>query len=192
MTYQEVLHDVSGRGRPPKKFLDGLIVWARKEDASVFAPNDNPDDIYARMRGELGPAKGPWTDPLDRQAAMCEGLRVLAGLEASWNYNEGVDVTNRSSQRNIEGQETGIFQVSHDSLKLDKTGGLRRFVRGYLGTDDVQEFIDQMKFDHLFAYAYVARLLRVSVRWDGPIIRQEWDARLWLPAKDEFKRLLVA
>ena len=55
---------------------------------------------------------------MHRRAALLEVMRVHAGFESSWDWNEGVDITNPHSVAHIEGQETGIFQVSFDSVLL--------------------------------------------------------------------------
>src|SRR6185312_6343630 len=102
---------VKNRGEPPDSFLTELVEWGRAAPEEIFAPNPNPADIYAYMR----PILGPWENLLHRRAAMLEVMRVHAGFESSWNWNEGVDVTNKTSMSHIEGQETGIFQVSFDS-----------------------------------------------------------------------------
>src|SRR5207237_5336300 len=112
-----------------------------------------------------------------------ELLRCLAGFESSWNWKEGVDTTNATSMRLITGRETGIFQVSYDSLGLDLAGpdtvdDLHQCVRRHCGTLAIQSFLDQMKSNHEFAMEYAARLLRNSFFWDGPLKRHEIDS--WL------------
>jgi hypothetical protein len=64
-------------------------------------------------------ALGPWIGLLHRKAVMCEVLRVEAAFESDWKWNEGVDITNQHSMTHIEGQETGAFQVSADSMRFD-------------------------------------------------------------------------
>lgn len=166
---------VSNRGTPPEQFIIELVRWARSAPDEIFAPNDDPGDVYDRLK----PLIGPWTSLLHRKAAMCELLRVLGGFESSWKWHCGVDNTNAHSVANIEGQETGIFQVSYDSLGLDdpkNTGDdLRQCVLKYCGALEVLTFIDIMKEDHTFALEYAARLLRNSYYWDGPIKRHEVD-----------------
>lgn len=188
---------VENRGNPPDSFLDELVNWARSEDPSVFAPNDVEKDIF----GVIRPALGPWrlTDGeafpafFHRRAALCEAMRVHAGFESSWNWNEGVDMTNATSRRNIEGQETGIFQVSHDSLALDKSGMLKKWLS--LGVPNAVEsaitFIDWMKRDHHLALQYYARLVRINTRWAGPLLRGEILNDLRPNAVNEFMRLLA-
>ncbi len=115
-------------------------------------------------------------------------------FESSGNWKCGVDTTNTTSMRNIEGQETGIFQVSFDSLRLDdarNTGDdLRRCVLKYCGALDVHKFISEMKSNHLFAMEYGARLLRNNFYWDGPIKRHEIDKWLSPAACKEWLTLL--
>jgi hypothetical protein len=98
--------------------------------------------------------------------------------------------------RNIMGRETGIFQVSFDSLQLDdakNTGDdLYQCVMKYCGALDVHKFIDKMKENHTFAMEYAARLLRNSFLWDGPIKRHEIDSHLSHEAVLEFENLLTS
>src|SRR5258705_12874321 len=105
---------VANRGTPPNAFLTELVDWGRTEDSGRFEANDNPGDIYNLLK----PILGPWENLLHRRAAMLEVMRVHAGFESSWNWNEGVDITNQSSMKNPNGEETGIFQVSFDSTFL--------------------------------------------------------------------------
>lgn len=181
---------VANRGTPPQAFLNELIAWGRIAPDEIFAPNNDPEDVFLR----LAPILGPWESLLHRKAAMLELMRVLAGFESSWNFNEGVDTTNATSMRNIMGRETGIFQVSFDSLGLDdakNTGDdLYQCVMAYCGALDVHKFIDRMKTNHLFALEYGARLLRNSFYWDGPVKRHEIDPWLSRDAMREFMGML--
>jgi len=120
---------------------------------------------------------------------MLEIMRVHAGFESSWNWKEGVDVTNQASQLHTEGQETGIFQVSFDSTRLGD-GAMKPFAAAH-GIGTVGSFITEMKKDHKLALEYYARLVRVSIKWAGPLIRHEIDPWLSRPAVDEFQILLA-
>jgi len=180
---------VKGRGVPPESFLTELVNWAKTAPDELFAPNNEPGDVFNVLR----PLLGPWKSPLHRRAAMCELLRCLAGFESSWDWNEGVDTTNARSMANIVGQETGIFQVSYDSLPLEKSGKtlsdcVKRYCGGVLAP---QVFIDTMKRNHTFALEYCTRLLRFSYRWDGPIKRGEINSSLSRDAVREFEKLLA-
>lgn len=191
MNFSATLHPVPNRGTPPKQFLTELVTWMKGAPEEIFAPNRDPEDVYNR----LVPILGPWTSPLHRRAAMGELLRCLAGFESSWSWTEAVDKTNATSQRLITGQETGIFQVSYDSLGLDLAGNdtvddLHQCVLRYCGDLKIQNFIDRMKTDHTFALEYAARLLRNSYYWDGPIKRHEIDSSLRKDAVAEFESLL--
>lgn len=191
--YKDLLRPVHNRGMPPSAFINEMIAWLKHAPEEIFAPNADPEDVYNR----LAPLLGPWKSPLHRRAAMGELLRCLGGFESSWNWKCGVDTTNKTSMRLITGQETGIFQVSFDSLGLDLVGpdrvdDLHQCVRKYCGTLNVQAFIDKMKADHLFAFEYCARLLRNSFYWDGPIKRHEIDSSLSKAAVAELLTFLVA
>jgi hypothetical protein len=175
---------VSNRGSPPDGFLSELITWSKQASEDIFAANDNPADIYALVE----PILGPWRNLLHRRAAMLEVMRVHAGFESSWNWNEGVDVTNKSSMRHREGEETGIFQVSFDSTYL-ANGAMKEFaVNNGIGT--VGSFIPQMKANHSLAMEYYARLVRVNIKWAGPLVRHEIDPWLSNAAVTEFELCL--
>lgn len=175
---------VLNRGVPPDSFLKELVEWGTQEDSEVFAPNPNMQDIYAYVVPRLG----PWENMLHRRAAMLEVMRVHAGFESSWKWTEGVDRTNRHSLTHLEGQETGIFQVSFDSTLLG-SGAMKQFAVEH-GISRVGSFISEMKTNHVLALSYYARLVRVNVQWAGPIKRHEIDRWLSRDAVDEFKVLL--
>lgn len=195
--FLETKHRIRDRGTPPDSFLDELVGWARKADHAIFLPNDVPLDIFGVIKETLGPWFETPGEPVPflyhRRAAMCEAMRVHSGFESSWNWKEGVDKTNRTSMRNIEGQETGIFQVSHDSLLLDKKGELKAWLNTHLQTaiEDPQAFIDAMKEYHPFCLEFYARLVRINTRWAGPLLRGEILPELQHNAVDEFIRLLA-
>jgi hypothetical protein len=152
----------SQHGSPPNSFLDQLIDAINPLPDEVFAKNDRRD-IYSVMEGALG----PWTGLLHRKAVMCEVLRVQAAFEADWNWNEGVDVNNHHSMTHIDGQETGAFQVSADSMRFDQS--LRDCVDRAVGGHEPLVFISGMKANHVLAVEYCARLLRFNTTWCGTI-----------------------
>lgn len=181
--YVATLATVLNRGKTPVSFLDQLVAWANSAPDEIFAENPNPRDIYSTVVSTLG----PWQSLKHRKASMMEVMRVHAGFESSWNWNEGVDTTNHHSLAHIEGEESGAWQVSFDSTFL--SGDLQRFAweKGIMGAND---FIVAMKRDHPLAMEYVARLYRVSVAWAGPIKRHEIDAWLSRHAVAEFQTFL--
>ena len=183
MNFAETKHAVPNQGVPPDDFLVALVKFGRSAPDELFVENPNRD-IYVA----IGSALGPLTDLAKRKAAGLEALRVLGAEESDWNWNEGVDKTNKTSMSHIEGQETGIFQVSADSMALDPS--LREFIVSELDNDKPQSFIDGMKQNHELAIEYAWRLLRVSTRWDGPINRGVLTKHLWKPAFEEFAELL--
>jgi hypothetical protein len=174
---------VLNRGVPPDSFLDELIDWGKAAPEEIFAPNPNPADIYAYIR----PVLGPWENLLHRRAGMLEAMRVHAGFESSWDWNEGVDVSNPHSQHHKEGEETGIFQVSFDSTYLSDR--IKAFAVEH-GIGTVGSFIPKMKSNHQLAMEYYARLVRENVQWAGPIKRHEIDIWLSRAAVAEFMRYL--
>lgn len=193
---------VDNRGIAPDSYLDELIAFLKKAPDEIFQVNSAPVEIYTVIRSSLGSVHGRdgngaiiygWDSLLHRKAALAEVMRVHPGLESSWNWNEGVDRTNQSSMRNVTGQETGIFQVSFDSLNLGG-GALKPFAKAH-GIDRVEEFIPAMKHDHALALEYYARLVRVSIAWAGPILRHTHDCIYpWLSrvAVQNFQQLLAA
>jgi hypothetical protein len=180
-----VFHPVLNRGRAPRSFISELIAWGRNAPAEIFAPNDNPADVYALTAVILG----PWGHDLPkRRAGMLEVMRVHAAFESSWNWKEGVDKTNHTSQSHIEGQETGAWQVSFDSLRLGDCA-LVPFAQEH-GISTPAAFIFGMKDDHRLAMEYYARLVRVSIAWAGPLISRKILPELRTDALAEFQEAL--
>ncbi len=162
-TYNACHRAVSSQhGSPPNSFLDQLIDVIKVLPDEVFAENDL-NDIYSVMEDTLG----PWQSLKHRRAVMCEVLRVQAGFESDWNWNEGVDMNNHNSVTHIEGQETGAFQVSADSMVFDPS--LKACVAQAAGGIDPLLFINSMKSNHALAVEYCARLLRFNTTWCGTI-----------------------
>lgn len=184
MMYKETKRKVSNRGVPPDSFLRQLVDWGRTASEEIFAPNPAPNDIYAYLK----PLLGPWDNLLHRRAVMLEAMRVHAGFESSWNWNEGVDHTNQHSMHNRDGEETGIFQVSFDSTYIGN-GAMKAFaVEKGIGT--VGSFIPAIKANHPLALEYYGRLVRINVKWAGPILRHEIDEWLSRASVKEFEGLL--
>lgn len=162
-TYIACHHRVSDQhGSPPNSFLDQLIDAINPLPNEVFEKN-NRHDIYSVMLGALG----PYNDLLHRKAVMCEVLRVQAAFESDWKWNEGVDIHNHTSMTHKEGEETGAFQVSWDSMRFDNS--LKDCLDRLAGAHDVLTFIEQMKTNHALAVEYCARLLRFNTTWCGTI-----------------------
>lgn len=179
---------VGDQGVPPTAFLLTITEWARNEDDSVFAPNPNPADIYAKIANALG----PWESLPHRRAVMLEVMRCHAGFESSWRWREGVDTTNARSMANLTGQETGIFQVSFDSVFLGDRA-MEAFANRN-GIETAEKFIVEMKANHTLALSYYARLIRVNIQWAGPLKRDEGrdsvSAHVSRDAVAEFQALL--
>ena len=181
-----ITNHVAGQGRAPDAFLTELLAWGSKMLMEIYAPNGANWDIFNRLYGILGLEH--------RRAALLELMRVLAGFESSWNWNEGVDTTNKLSMENINGQETGAWQVSFDSLGLQDMGSnnnLRACVVAHCRVVSVDAVLVNMKINHVFAMEYAARLLRNSFRWDGPVLRHEVDQWLSRDSVDQIRGLLL-
>ncbi|MET3134364.1 hypothetical protein AAKU55_004660 [Oxalobacteraceae bacterium GrIS 1.11] len=162
-TYIACHQAVSAQHRnAPNSFLDQLIDTINGLPDAAFEAN-NLHDIYSVMLGALG----PYTGILHRKAVMCEVLRVQAAFESDWHWERGVDPCNASSMAHKEGEETGAFQVSWDSMPNDPS--LPACVDRYAHAHDVDTFIKAMKENHALAVEYCARLLRFNTRWCGTL-----------------------
>jgi hypothetical protein len=186
MNFVATKQPVPHQGVAPDDFLNALVDFGRTAPDNVFAPSPR-FDIYSALHTPLAP--GGWVSLPQRRAGMLEGLRILAAEESGWNWNCGVDTTNQRSQEKIECRETGIFQVSANSMNLDAS--LKTYIKNYLGTTDNQTFINAMKSDHKLAIEYCARLLRINLKWDGPIERGVVAQLVRPAAMAEFLRLLT-
>lgn len=198
--YGACLSHVYNRGRPPISFLEETVAWAKKAPDEIFAPNTTPVEIFTIIKSSLATVTGhdssgtpiyAWDSLVHRKAALLETMRVHAGMESSWNWPEGVDVTNTASVRNITGQEAGVFQVSFDSTYLAH-GAMKAFAESH-GIAHPANFIAKMKSDHALACEYYARLVRFSIAWAGPLLRHGDDSIYpWLrrAAVTEFQALL--
>lgn len=114
---------------------------------------------------------------------MLEVMRVLAGFESSWRWDCGRDITNPTSVTPLT-IEAGAWQVSGNSRAFGKD--LRD-----LAPADGNQFQRAMKQDRLLAMEYIARLLRHTVRHNGPVLRHEIDRYLNREAVAEFMILLA-
>ena len=168
---------VSNRGTPPDTFLTELIAWGRQAPNKLFEKNNNYD-IYDSVTMALG----PYESIMHRKAVMLEVMRVLAGFESSWNWNEGRDVTNPASNK-PQTTEAGAWQVSADSRSF--SAALKA-----MAPADGTEFQRLMKSNHDLAMTYVATLLRHTTRHHGPVRDHKIDAWLRRDAVREFEELL--
>jgi hypothetical protein len=182
MKYVATKQHVFNRGVPPDDFLDQLVAWGRQSVDEIFEKN-NFSDIYSSIKNTLG----PWKDLHHRRAVMLEVMRVLAGFESSWNWNEGRDISNPSSVT-PDTIEAGAWQVSANSMNFGPE--LKGLVLRKIGTTDGNAFQKSMKENHTLAMEYIARLLRRTVQHNGPVLRHEIDPWLRKDAVEEFERLI--
>jgi hypothetical protein len=182
MTYSATKQHVFNRGIAPDSFLDQLVAWGKTAPDEIFAPN-TVSDIYSSVKNTLG----PWEGIEHRRAVMLEVMRVLAGFESSWRWNEGRDTSNPDSDTPEE-IEAGAWQVSANSMNFGRE--LKDLVRERTGTLDPVAFQENMKADHLLAMEYIARLLRRTIRHNGPV--RDGHIHMWLrrDAVSEFQELL--
>jgi Putative peptidoglycan binding domain/D-alanyl-D-alanine carboxypeptidase len=164
-TFAKTRVEVFNRGIPPVKFLQELVAWGKTAPEEIFTDQPgNVKDIYATVTDELG----PFEDITHRKACMLEVMRVLAGFESSWDFNEGVD-TSRASEDTSENSEAGAWQVSADSLRLGQD--LKDLVKREVGTFNGVEFQRAMKANHPLAMEYIARLMRHTRMANGPLYK---------------------
>jgi hypothetical protein len=179
--YKACLSKVLGSS-PPVSFLDELVDWALWAPHEIFLPNAR-FDIYSSVAPQLG----PYGLIGHRKAVMLEVLRVLAGRESMWRWNAGVD-TGKTEKNTSHTEEAGAFQISANSMNLDQ--GLHDFVQATLGSTDDATFITSTKSNHKFAIEYAARLLRVTVRHNGPILHHHVHHEVKKAAVTEFRGYL--
>jgi hypothetical protein len=182
MAYKATKQEVYNRGVPPDRFLDELVAWGKIAPYEIFAPN-SARDVYWSVFG----TPGPWQGPSHRRAVMLEVLRVLAGFESSWNWNEGGDTTNPTSVTPTT-MEAGAWQVSANSMGFGPE--LKAIVLAKAGALDGSTFQRAMKHNHYLAIEYIARLLRRTVNHNGPVKRHRIDPWLRKDAVAEFQGLL--
>jgi hypothetical protein len=182
MSYTATKQQVANRGVPPNDFLDQLVAWGKGAPDDIFGPND-VSDVYSSIMNTLG----PWQAPPHRRAVMLEVMRVLAGFESSWNWNEGRDVTNATSVT-AETIEAGTWQVSANAMHFGQE--LKDLVQTKVGTLDPIAFQKAMKKDHPLAMEFIARLLRRTTHHNGPVLRHEIDPWLRRDAVAEFQALM--
>jgi hypothetical protein len=182
MGYKATKQRVHNRGIPPDSFLDQLVAFGKTAPDEIFAPN-SAKDIYWSVFGTLG----PWRGIPHRRAVMLEVLRVLAGFESSWNWNEGADSTNPTSVTPTT-IEAGAWQVSANSMGFGPE--LKSLVLAKAGALDGNTFQRAMKQNHQLAIEYIARLLRRTVNHNGPVKRHEIDRWVRKDAVAEFQALV--
>jgi hypothetical protein len=183
MTFVATRQHVLNRGTPPESFLEELVAWGKTAPDEIFAPNDL-SDIYSSVHNTLG----PYPDNHYRRCCMLEVMRVLAGFESSWNWNEGID-TNNPNRGEPRSQEAGAWQVSADSMALSPV--LKALAIAKVGSNDPLMFQRSMKVNHPLAMEYIARLLRITTHENGPVVRHEIDPWLRRNSVNEFASLLA-
>ena len=141
-------------------------------------------DIYSSIMNTLG----PWQEPPHRRAVMLEVMRVLAGFESSWNWDEGRDTHNPGSghradnrSRRVAGQR-GLDELREGTQRLGASQKSASFV--------TTAFQKAMKENHPLAMEYIARLLRRTTHHNGPVVHHEIDPWLRQDAVAEFQSLI--
>jgi len=183
--FKSIKRFVSDRGAPPDSFLSELIAWGKAAPDEIFAANSSTDStgIYSNLKNRLG----PWEGNLHRRAVMLEVMRVLAGFESGWNWNEGIDLSNPAS-RDPNNGEAGAWQVDANTMNYGPE--LKSLVLAKVGTIDPLSFQKTTKSDHAFAMEYVARLLRRNTKYFGALHNHRAESSLSRDAIDEFQSLI--
>ncbi len=176
---------ISNLGSPPDGFLHELVAWGKVAPNEIFAADDSKDSegIYATVEKTLGPSR----EPLHRRAVMLEVMSVLAGFESNWNWNAGPDVSDVSSG-DPKLASAGAWQVNASSVNFGPE--LKSLLLSRVGTVDPVDFQRSMKADHSLAMEYVARLLRRTTHFSGPLISHKIDGWLSRDAVSEFESLI--
>jgi len=182
MTFNATKQHVHNRGVAPDDFLDQLVAWGKRAPNEIFERNPY-SDIYSSIFNTLG----PWQGIEHRRAVMLEVMRVLAGFESSWNWNEGPDRTNPDSNK-PDTMEAGAWQVSANAMNFGQE--LKDLVLANVGTLDGNAFQKAMKQNHPLAMEFIARLLRRTTHHNGPVLRHEIDSWLRRDAVEEFQALV--
>ena len=144
--------------------------------------------MYASVKKELGPFDGI----LYRKACMLEVMRVLAGFESSWKWNTGRRDTTNPDEDSPDTISAGPFQVSANSMGFGQD--LRDLVAPHGIGNAKREgnaFQTLMKTNHTVAFNYISRLLRHTVRHNGPVQRSEINPWLSREAVAEFQAFLA-
>lgn len=173
---------VSNRGVPPDDFLEQLVLWGKSASLQIFAVNNEPNDVM----NLIAPVLGPWDSLEHRRAALVETMRVLGGFESSWNWNEGHDTTN-PTENNPETMSSGLWQISWNSRVF---GQDLKDLATINGVHDGVQFQATTKAEHPFAMEYAARLMRHTIRHNGPLKRGEVLPWLRRSAMAEFQDLM--
>lgn len=184
MIFSATKQHVFNRGIAPDGFLIPLVEWGKAADLRIFVENDVAD-IYSSVFNVLG----PWEGVQHRRCVMLEVMRVLAGFESSWNWLEGVDRTNPTSNLPTT-MEAGAWQVSANAMEYGQD--LKDLVQKEVGTLSGNAFQVAMKTNRPLAMEFIARLLRHTTHHNGPVLRHEIDPWLRRNAVTEFQGLLSA
>lgn len=186
-TFLQTKAKVQDRGVPPDSFLQELVEWGRSAPSEIFEDKTTPEtDIYASVVRVFG----PYGDLIHRKACMLEAMRVLAGFESSWDWKEGRDTKNTASSTPRNEWEAGAWQVSSNSIGFGKD--LKALVLREVKSVDPDTFRKEMMDNHPFAMEYIARLLRHTIRHNGPVKRNEIHKWLSTDAVKEFQQLLTS
>lgn len=166
---------IYNRGAPSPALINEFITWGNQAPDEIFVKNNN-NDVFTLIKPKLAP--NGWRNLKHRKSALISTLLVLAAYESSFDWSEGIDVTNSSSSKNKCNEEAGLFQTSGNIMALDKSlKDLfdKRCRQQYAGNSDCIKFIKCSKdphADHTFTIEITARALRFTTRHWGPLLRR--------------------
>lgn len=169
---------IYNRGAPPQEFVTHLISWAKSQPDSYFTTNANVD-IYSLVKPKLAPQG--WRDLKHRRSAAVESLIVLGAYESSYDWLEGRDWSNPSSNTACT-EEAGMWQTSGNTLtgSLYSGMGLKELFSKECDefksevANDCKRFIKCTKHTrkHNFATSYTWLVIRKTLKHHGPLIRK--------------------
>lgn len=165
MKYKYLNSKVLNRGTCPNSFLNNFIEIAKSSPNDWYQVNQEINDVYNLIR----PKFGPWKNIIHRKAALLECMRVLGGFESSWDWNEGVDTTNPTSNTD-ETIEAGLWQISYNSRYFGPD--LKKLLLNFNITNG-NNFQIVTKTNHSFAFEYAVKLFRHTIGHNGPLKRKE-------------------
>ncbi len=167
---------VFNRGVASDDFLTVIGTTIAGLPVEVFAPN-TAADVYSSVKSSLG----PYRENEHRRWVMAEVLRVLGMFESSGNWNCGFDTHNPDENSPIT-KSAGAFQVSANSRFFGQD--LRD-----ISPADGDAFQAVMKSNHPLAVEYIAKLLRHTVKANGPVLGHHIDEWLSREAVAEWAQL---
>jgi hypothetical protein len=166
---------IYNRGIPPQSFIDEVVKTTKAAPDVVVAVNSN-NDIYSLVKPKLAP--NGWRSLAHRRAAMATVMITLGAYESSYDFTEGVDVSNPSSLVNKCSEEAGAFQTSANSMSFSSTlsdffnDNCKDFRANQANACMAWVACTKSPSKKSFQIEFTERLLRYTTRHHGPLIRK--------------------